>query len=124
MRRASPYLLAGLLVGSGVLHFVATRAYARIVPQALPRPETLVRLSGLAELACGAGLVSPQARRVAGWSSAALLVAVFPGNVQMAVDSAGRPGWYRALTYARLPLQVPLVLWARSVARGAPRKAR
>jgi len=55
---------------------------------------------------------------VAGWGSAALLVGVFPANVQMTVAAAKR--WRRrpddpkraiflAGTVARLPLQWPLV---------------
>ena len=123
MRRASPYLLSGLLAGSGVLHFTATEVYARIVPRVLPRPRVVVQASGVAELACAAGLALPLCRRAAGWSSAALLVAVFPANVQMALDAPARRPLYRALAYARLPVQVPLVLWAVSVARGAARPA-
>ena len=123
MRRASPFLLAGLLAGSGVLHFTATDAYARIVPRALPRARAVVQVSGVAELACAAGLVLPRTRRSAGWSTTALLVAVFPANVQMALDAPARRPRYRALAYARLPVQVPLVLWAVSVARGAARPA-
>ena len=46
-----------------------------------------------------------------------LFVAVFPANVQMALDAHGLAG--RTLAYARLPLQVPLVLWALRVRRSA-----
>lgn len=124
MRRTSPFLLAGLLAGSGVLHFTATEAYARIVPRALPMPRALVHASGVAELVCAAGLALPLSRPAAGWASAGLLVAVFRANMQMAFDAPARRPLYRALAYARLPIQMPLVLWAVSVARGAVRPAR
>jgi uncharacterized membrane protein len=117
LRRASPYLLAGLLTVTGTLHFVTPRPFAQIVPDALPEPYALVYASGVAELVCAAGLAVPRTRRVAGWATALLFVAVFPGNVQMALDAEGESDAYRWATYARLPLQVPLVLWAVSAAR-------
>lgn len=119
LRRASPYLLASLLTVTGTLHFVTPRPFAQIVPDALPEPYALVYASGVAELVCAAGLAVPRTRRAAGWATALLLVAVFPGNVQMALDAGGRSDAYRWGTYARLPLQVPLVLWAVSAARSA-----
>jgi uncharacterized membrane protein len=101
------------------LHFAFPRPYAEIVPSQLPAPYGLVYLSGVAELACAAGLALPRTRRAAGWATAALFVLVFPANVQMALDAGGRPDAYRWGTYARLPLQVPLILWAGQVARQA-----
>ncbi len=122
LRRASPYLLSGLLATSGTLHFVVPRTFASIVPPRLPEPTALVYLSGVAELACAAGLVLPRTRRLAGWAAAALFVVVFPGNVQMALDAGDRSTLYRAAVYARLPLQLPLIGWAASVARQARRR--
>ena len=121
--RWSPYLLAALLTTTGTLHFVVPRAFAALVPPQLPEPRALVYLSGAAELACAAGLVVPRTRWLAGWATAALFVAVFPGNVQMALDAADRSELYRAATYARLPVQVPLVAWAVQVARFSRRSS-
>ncbi len=120
---ASPYLLSGLLTVTGTLHFVAPKAFADIVPPQLPSPFALVYASGVAELACAAGLAVPRTRRIAGWATALLFVAVFPGNVQMALDAGDRSEGYRALTYARLPLQLPLVVWAVSVAELSRRRS-
>jgi uncharacterized membrane protein len=116
-RDRSPHLLAALLVVTGSLHFIIPKPYAEIVPDRLPAHDALVVVSGFAEWLCAAGLVVPRTRRAAGWATAALLVAVFPANVKMAVDSAGRSGLYQALAWARLPVQVPLVAWAVSIAR-------
>jgi uncharacterized membrane protein len=109
--------LAALLATSGVIHLVRPSVYEGIVPHALPHRRLLVHVSGVAELACAAGLVFPSTRRVAGWASAALLVAVFPANVQMSVDhgrraarrgdTASRAAF--AGTIARLPLQWPMI---------------
>lgn len=123
MRRASPYLLAGLLTVTGTMHFVAPKVFASIIPRLLPARSALVYASGAAELACAAGLAVPRTRRVAGWATALLFVALFPANVQMALDAGDRSSAYRAATYARLPVQVPLVLWAVSVARVSRRRS-
>ena len=104
---------------TGSLHFVAPRAYAEIVPPQLPAPTALVYISGAAEIACALGLMVPRSRRAAGWATAALFVALLPANVQMALDADGRSDLYRWGTYARLPLQVPLILWAAFIARQA-----
>jgi uncharacterized membrane protein len=120
-RRASPYLLAGLLTMTGGTHFLAPRPYARIIPEQLPSPYALVYASGAAELLCAAGLALPRTRRVTAWTTAALFVAVFPANITMALDSTDRSALYQVAVWARLPVQVPLIWWAAAVARQAGR---
>jgi uncharacterized membrane protein len=115
--RTSPCLLAGLLTVTGALHFISPRPYAAIVPARLPAPTAIVYASGVAELVCAAGLAVPRTRRVAGWGTAALFVVVFPANVVMAMNSGSRSVAYQFGVWARLPLQVPLIAWAVSVAR-------
>ncbi|WP_370614703.1 DoxX family protein [Mumia qirimensis] len=104
--------LAALLGVAGVAHFVRPRPFERIVPKALPAKRELVYASGVAELVCAAGLVHPKTRKAAGYLSTALLVAVFPANVQMAADvsrSRRASTAYKVGTIARLPLQLPLI---------------
>ncbi|HET6989304.1 MAG TPA: DoxX family protein [Kribbella sp.] len=110
--------LAVLFGVLGTLHFVKPEPFERIVPRALPRKKELVYASGVAEVACAAGLLHPRTRRVAGLGSAGLLVAIFPANVQMAADlrrKGSRPA--QAIAWARLPLQLPLIRWALKAAR-------
>ena len=102
-------LLAGLFTVSGTVHLVAPRVFEPLVPAWVPAHREVVLVSGVAELACAAGLLVPATRRPAGLASAALLVAVFPGNLQMTADARGRSAGYRLATFARLPLQLPLV---------------
>lgn len=85
------------------------------MPDALGNAATWVRVSGVAELACASGLLHPKTRTAAAAATALLFVAVFPGNVQMALDGGGDrvPAW---AAWARLPLQIPLVWWAARVA--------
>lgn len=111
--------LAGMLTFTGTVHLVRPQTFDAALPAWLPGTKRAWALgSGVAELVC-AGLVAlPRTRRVGGWATAALFVAVFPGNVHM-VTTARTPR-ARAVTVARLPLQVPLVLWALRVASNAP----
>jgi uncharacterized membrane protein len=118
LRAASPYLLTGLLVGAGVLHFVRPEFYDALIPPFLPNPRAWTYASGVLELACAAAVAAPRTRRAGGYATAALLVAVFPANVYSALEPGDLPRW---AALARLPLQVPLVLWALQVGRDAQR---
>ena len=113
--------IAVLLAGSGVLHLARPEVYRGLVPRQLGDPAPWILWSGVAELACAAGLAVPRTRRLAAWASAGLFVGVFPGNLTMtarAVRSRRASPAYKAATVARLPLQVPLVSRALKIARG------
>ncbi len=102
--------LAVLLAVSGILHLVRPRIFESIVPHALPAKRELVLISAVAELACAAGLIHPSTRRGAGLATAVLLAAVFPANVQHAVDVWRYKGpLAKAASLSRLPLQSPLI---------------
>lgn len=113
-RRISLYAIAALFVGAGIAHFTHEAFFVRIVPPALPNPCLLVQVSGLAEIAGGIGVLVPALRRAAGLGLIALLVAVFPANLYMALeperfaDISSRGG-----LYLRLPLQFLGMLWVR-----------
>jgi uncharacterized membrane protein len=114
-------LLAIFFIAAGIMHFVIPGAYIRIVPPLLPAPGLLVTLSGIAEILGGIGLLVPLTQRAAAWGLVLLLVAVFPANIYMAVAHASAPGilgqsWAQWL---RLPLQIPLILWALRYTRQA-----
>src|SRR5689334_17001381 len=110
-------LVAAFFTLAGALHFARPRYYEAIVPPSLAsRKQEVVAVSGFAELA-GAALVFPApTRRLGRWWLLALLVAVFPANVHMAVhpeqvqglDTEKLPRW---LLWARLPLQPLMMLW-------------
>ncbi|MFJ9743235.1 hypothetical protein [Streptomyces sp. NPDC101166] len=120
----SPLLLAGLLATAGIAHLAVPRPYDATIPRALPgSPRAWTYGSGVAELALAAGLAAPRTRKAAALATAAFFVGVFPANVKMAVDRLHRPTPVKAAAIARLPLQAPLVLWARNVARQADRAA-
>ncbi len=116
-------LLAGFFTFAGVMHFVKPELYAAIIPPWLPNAPLLVALSGVFEMLGGLGVLHPITRRLAGWGLIALLIAVFPANVQMlhlAYVYQASALWKAALWF-RLPLQLPLLWW---VWRVAARSAR
>ena len=93
--------------------------FDEIVPHALPAsPRAWTYVSGVAELACAVAVARPPTRRAGGLAAAVLFVAVFPANIQMAVDWRTRPARDRAAAYGRLPLQLPLVLWGAQGSEG------
>ncbi|MDQ2757025.1 MAG: DoxX family protein [Actinomycetota bacterium] len=111
-------VLAAAFLASGVVHLVRPRVFEPAVPPQLPQPRQLVIWSGAAEIVCGLGMLVPQTRRLAGLASAALLLGVWPANVQMLVSAHGRArrhprSWAaqveRVVTAVRVPLQVPLI---------------
>jgi uncharacterized membrane protein len=104
---------------SGVAHLVKPELYEPLMPSWVPAHREVILGSGVAELACAAGLALPATRRMAGWASAALLVGVFPGNVQMAVDAAKTDKTpLKVAAFGRLPLQLPMIRAALRAARG------
>ncbi|MCK9897279.1 DoxX family protein [Frankia sp. AgB32] len=114
--RSRPSLVTAAFLVSGVVHLVRPSVFEPLIPPALPRPREIVYASGVAELACAAGLLAKA--RWAGPASAALLLAVWPGNLQMALDATtgareggGQPSDVAAAAFAwaRLPLQVPMI---------------
>ena len=103
-------LFASVFLGVGPFHFIQPQAFTRIVPPFLPAPRLLVAISGACEILGGLGMLWEPTRPWAAWGLIALLIAVFPANIYMAMRGMrfGRaPVW---LTWARLGLQ-PLLVW-------------
>jgi uncharacterized membrane protein len=108
------WALTVFMVAAGVNHFANAADYEAMVPRALPSPSLLVQISGIAEIAGGLGLILPATRRLAAWGLVLLFVAVFPANINMAVNhlplgTHELPTW---ALWARLPLQLVLIAWA------------
>lgn len=125
VKLALRWLLTIAMIGAGANHFLDPATYVAMMPSALPAPTALVYVSGVAEIAGGLGLIPLRTRRWAAWGLVALLIAVFPANVNMAVNELplgdrAVPTW---ALWARLPLQLVLIAWAAWYAR-APRSTR
>jgi len=114
--------LAFLIGGS--LHFAATATETKLVPAFFPWRRGLVLLSGIAEIAGALGLLHPRTRRPATYGLAALLVAVFPANINHAVNNiqigaTPAPALYHWLRLPTQPILIALVLWCGGVWRGS-----
>jgi uncharacterized membrane protein len=116
-KEALRWLLAAAMVAIGIAHFVSPANFVRIVPSALPHKLLLVYVSGAAEIAGGVGLVCPwpRLRWAAAWGLIALYVAVFPANINQAMNQiqfeggATIPAW---ALWLRLPFQALFIAWA------------
>lgn len=105
-------VVAGAFATSGVVHMVRPQVFDPLIPRQLGNRRAWVYGSGVAELACAAGLLTGQ--RWAPAVTTATLAVVWVGNAKMAVDvqRSSRPAWFKAAVWARMPLQVPLMRWA------------
>jgi uncharacterized membrane protein len=110
--------MAALYVLAGANHFWHPRMYQKIVPTYLPSPHTLVLISGICEITFGLLLLPEGTRKLAAWLIIALLIAIFPANIQMTLDYYHRHSPYTWVTMARLPLQLVLIWWAWTFTRG------
>ena len=104
-------LLGATFLATGVLHFLRPRMYEAIMPRYLPAHRELVYASGVAEMAGGAGVLYAKTRKGAAWWLIATLVAIFPANVEMAVNADRFKRFPKPLLWARLPLQGALIAW-------------
>ena len=111
---AETLFMALLYVAAGINHFVRPAMYLSIMPHFLPpssyRP--LVTVSGICEIAFGLLLIPASTRHLAAWLIIALLIAIFPANIQMTIDFTRRQNPYTWLACLRLPLQIVLIWWA------------
>lgn len=109
-----------ILLGAGVGHFLFPAPLDSIVPNALPgNPRIYTYLSGVAELLIGGSLLVPIEKRILGkpiklwgaYAAFALFIAVYPANINMAIQWSDRPMPEPLIAYARLPFQF-YFLWA------------
>ncbi len=106
-------LVGALFILAGLNHFWRPNIYRAIMPGYLPRHAELVALSGYAEIALGGLALVPRAAPIAGWGLIALLAAVFPANLHMALHPERYRQVPRWALWARLPLQPALMALVR-----------
>jgi uncharacterized membrane protein len=116
-KRILLWAMAIFYVSAGMNHLLNPDFYLAIIPPELPDPEWLNLAAGLAEIVLGVFVLEPRVRALAAWGLVALLVAVFPANLYVALENVGvpdgRPGTGNPLVnWVRLPFQALFVAWA------------
>ena len=109
--------LAAFFINAGVNHFVNPDFYLSIMPPAFPLHPEAVYISGFFEVLGGVSVLIPRLRKITGWGLVALLVAVYPANIYMAITPEAFPDIHVALLYVRLAFQFLFFYWAFSVTR-------
>lgn len=109
---AMKWLLGVLFVAAGMNHFVDPGFYVRIMPPYLPWHYELVLISGAFEILGGIGLLIPRLQVAAAWGLIALLIAIFPANLHMALHPDDYPMAPPLFWWLRLPLQAVFIAWA------------
>ncbi|MBI3500796.1 MAG: DoxX family protein [Bacteroidetes bacterium] len=112
MQLFSFYIMITGYVIAGILHFVFPKAYKRIMPPWIPFHYMMIYFSGVCEIVFALLLIPEMTRTIGAWFLIAMLVAIFPANIQMMTDFRKRKSNYFWLTLLRLPLQPVLIWWA------------
>ena len=106
------YLMSTMYVFAGIMHFIKPKAYVRIMPRYIPRPKSMVMLSGVAEIVLGLALCIPALKNDSIYGIMAMLMVFLTVHFHMLSSkkaSAGIPAWILVL---RIPLQFGLMYWA------------
>jgi len=120
-RKVLRAFLALVMLAAGVMHFASPHPFVQIMPAWIPASLhlALVYVSGVFEILGGAGLLIARVRTLAGGGLCALYLAVFPANINMAVNRIpmGDTPWPTWALWGRLPLQLGLIALAYWVSR-------
>jgi len=116
-KRILLWVMAAFYVANGLHHLANPDFYVAIIPPELPEPEWLNLLAGLAEIVLGVYVLEPRVRALAAWGLVALLIAIFPANLYVALENVGVPGGQpgagnSVVNWARLPFQALFIAWA------------
>lgn len=114
-KRVLLWVLAAFYCFAGFNHLINPEFYIAIMPPNLPSPEWLNLIAGLAEIVLGVFVLEPRVRVLAAWGIIALLIAVFPANLWVAMQNVGGEGpgsGNPILNWVRLPFQGVFVVWA------------
>lgn len=97
---------------AGVNHFVHPEFYLPLMPSFLPAPDFLHKFAGVLEAIGGLGLLFPRFQLKAAYLLIAVLMAIFPANIFVALQDGAPMGISPFVAWARLPFQFLFILWA------------
>lgn len=110
MPRLPLIIIATFFLAGGIGHFVAIDFFVSVMPDYLGYHRELVIISGVFEILGGMGILIPKTRLLAGYGLMALIVAVYPANIHMALHPERYPDMTTMFLYLRLPFQF-IFLW-------------
>ncbi|MEO2167984.1 MAG: hypothetical protein ABGY42_07650 [bacterium] len=110
-RTVSLVLIMIFFTTAGIMHFAMTDFFVAIMPPYLPLHLEAVYISGVFEILGGVGVMFGATRLYAGYGLLALLVAVYPANIHMALNPELFPDTSATALYARLPVQFAALAW-------------
>jgi len=116
-RRLTAWILGVFYGAAGAMHLLRPDPFVSIVPRIVPFPETVVALTGIAEILGAVGLQVPALRRAAGVGLALYALCVWPANWRHALEGIAIGGlptswWYHGPRLAAQPLLAALALYA------------
>lgn len=106
------YLMAGIYIVAGSIHFIKPKTYLRIMPRYLPAHKPLVFLSGAAEIILGAGLFFPETKNLAVYGIILMLLIFLLVHFYMLSSKKAGAGFPKWALWIRVPLQFLLMWWA------------
>ena len=106
------YLMAGVYIIAGLLHFIKPKIYMRIMPRYLPAHKVLVYLSGVAEILLGAALFYAKTREAAIYGVILMLAVFLLVHFYMLSSKKAAAGFPKWILILRIPLQFFLMWWA------------
>ena len=112
------YIIGGMFILTGVLHFIVPKIYLKIMPDYIPHHKAMVFWSGIFEVLGGIGIMLPFSKTLSAWGLVLLLIAIFPANYNMFQKAYASNGvtLYTIGTLLRLPIQFLLIYWVISAA--------
>jgi uncharacterized membrane protein len=118
---AGKWVFAAVFVVAGIAHFASTGFFLKVMPPYIPFHREVVLISGAIEIILGVLLLVPRSSRFAAWGLVALLVAVFPANIQAYQHRDVFPSFPHSdlIHLLRLPFQGVLIAWAYSYTGGS-----
>ena len=117
LKRISLWAMMVFYSAAGLNHFINPEFYLPIMPPYLGWHLQLIYISGAFEIIFALLLIPTITRRTASWLIIALLIAVFPANIQMTINYFNENSPDLWISVVRLPIQLLLIWWAWSFTR-------
>ena len=106
------YVMAGMYIFTGIMHFIYPKAYVKIMPYAFKDPVFWVYLSGVVEIVLGLMLCFPFTKDLAIYGLVLMLLAFLWVHVHMIIHKEASVGLHQWVLWLRIPLQFGLIYWA------------